>query len=148
MKKLFNCLVVILMTFTLFGCANKEEEKSYEYSFSGTEIVERIQNDETFVVYLGTTTCSHCLAFGKLVPTYNEEYNVEIGHVVLDEIETSDPEGYQALMEVLVIEYTPTTFFIIDGEIAESVVGVIEEADMVDYLVKHGFLPEGTTVNE
>ena len=148
MKKLFNCLVVILMTFTLFGCASKEEEKSYEYSFSGTEIVERIQNDETFVVYLGTTTCSHCLAFGKLVPAYNEEYNVEIGHVVLDEIETTDPEGYQALMEVLVIEYTPTTFFIIDGEIAESVIGVIEEADMVDYLVEYGFLPEGTTVNE
>ena len=146
MKKLLLCLMTLFVVLTISGC--KKEEKTYEYNYTATEVVEKIENDETFVVYLGTTTCSHCQAYGKLVPDYNKKYDLEIGHVVLDEVDKTDREGYDALMSILPIEYTPTTYFIIAGEMAGSVVGALDEEEIVDELIKYGFLEEGAKGNE
>lgn len=145
MKKFLLCVLTLFTLLTITGCG---KEETYEYNYSATEVVEKIENDETFVVYLGTTTCSHCLAYGKLVPEYNKKYGVKIGHVVLDEVEVNEPEGYDALMAIFPIEYTPTTYFVIAGEIAGSVVGALEEDQIVEELIKYGFLDEGAKGNE
>ena len=145
MKKFLLCVLTLFTLVTITGCG---KEETYEYNYLATEVVEKIENDETFVVYLGTTTCSHCLAYGKLVPEYNKKYGVKIGHVVLDEVEVNEPEGYDALMAIFPIEYTPTTYFVIAGEIAGSVVGALEEDQIVEELIKYGFLDEGAKGNE
>lgn len=140
MKKFLLCVLTVLTLVTLSGCS---EKKTYEYTLTAGEVIDKIENGDTFVVYLGTTTCSHCQAFGKLVPEYNKKYDLEISHVVLDESEVNEPEEYSALMELMPIEYTPTTFFIVDGEIKDSVVGALEEDEIVEYLVEYGFVEEG-----
>ena len=145
MKKILLCVITLLTLLSLTGCG---KEETYEYTYTATEVVEMVEADKTFVVYLGTTTCSHCLAYGKLVPDYNKKYGVKIGHVVLDEADKNEPDGYDALMSIFPIEYTPTTYFVIAGEIAGSVVGALEEEQIVDELIKYGFLDEGAKGNE
>ncbi len=134
MKKIIGVLFAIAAVFTLIACGSS---KTYEYTLTSKEILDKIENDETFIVYLGTSYCTHCATFGEEVPKYNKKYDLEISHIVLDE---EDSEEVAKLLEVLPIEYTPTTFFIVEGEIKESVVGVIEEDAMLDYLETYGFI--------
>lgn len=137
MKKIVSIVLLIATVVCLCACGNSN---TYEYTLTSSEILDKIANDETFIVYLGTSYCTHCADFNEIVPRYNKKYNLTISHIVLDEEQEHDADGIASLLETLPIEYTPTTFFIVDGEIKESVVGVIEEDAMIDYLVTYGFI--------
>ena len=138
MKKILLCLVTVMMLLGLGGC----KPKTYDYILDAKDVIKQIENDESFVVYLGATTCSHCQVYGKLVPEYNKKYDLEIGHIVLDELAEKDRDLHDELLSILPIEYTPTTYFIVNGEVEYSVVGALEEAEIVEYLIEYGFLKE------
>ncbi len=96
------------MLFT--GCSNSEE---HIIEISLDEFKEKIANKETFVIYIGNESCSHCVAYLPILKSVLDEYDITIYH--LDNSKLSDDE-YAEFKTYINISGTPTVAFITDGE--------------------------------
>ena len=86
------------------------------------DILNMIINQESFIVYLGTSYCPHCVEYKPHVEEFLKDYkDVAIYYVVLDK---SDANQTSELVSLVALEYTPTTFLIVDGGTQDSFVGV------------------------
>ena len=134
MKKILLCLVMLLLVVS--GCASKEESFSYELSVQ--DVITKLENDETFIVYLGTTNCSACATFAPIAEKMNENYGTQIYHVELD-LE-KDEELKNSLLEAMPVTYTPSINIVVDGEIVGNYEGVLEYMDLKEFISEYGFV--------
>lgn len=135
MKKILLCLVMMLLVVS--GCASKEQV-SYSYGLSVQDVITKLENDETFIVYLGTTNCSACATFAPIAEKMNENYGTQIYHVELD-LE-KDEELKSSLLEVMPVTYTPSINLVVDGEIVANYEGVLEYMDLKEFISEYGFV--------
>lgn len=135
MKKILLCLVMMLLVVS--GCASKEEV-SYSYELSVQDVITKLENDETFIVYLGTTNCSACATFAPIAEKMNENYGTQIYHVELD-LE-NDEELKNSLLEIMPVTYTPSINVVVDGEIVDNYEGVLEYMDLKEFISEYGFV--------
>lgn len=152
MKKL---LLGLCMCLTLLGCSSKPDyERSQEMgtikSVTLEDMLERMENKETFMFVFTMEVCSNCKAFKEnVLSSYILNHNFEFNEVVLDNVEDTDtvyafveahpnpkeylPEGYTEL-DVL----TPTFYFVKDGEVADIFIGGnITEKQFDSYIQKY-----------
>lgn len=134
MRKILLCLVLLLAM--LLGCSKVKE--SYSYSLSVQEVLDKIENQEDFVVYLGTTTCTACQTFAPIAEKMNENYQTQIYHVVLDLEE--DEELKDQLLAIIPVEYTPSINAIKDGVLVGNYEGVLEYIDLKEFMTKYEFI--------
>ncbi len=135
MKKILLCLVMLLLVVS--GCASKEEV-SYSYELSVQDVITKLENDETFIVYLGTTNCSACATFAPIAEKMNENYGTQIYHVELD-LE-KDEALKSSLLEAMPVTYTPSINIVINGEIVDNYEGVLEYMDLKEFISEYGFV--------
>lgn len=135
MKKILLCLVMVLLVVS--GCASKEEV-SYSYELSVQDVITKLENDETFIVYLGTTNCSACATFAPIAEKMNENYGTQIYHVELDLEKDEDLKN--SLLEAMPVTYTPSINIVVDGEIVDNYEGVLEYMDLKEFISEYGFV--------
>ena len=133
MKKILLCLVMVLLVVS--GCASKEEV-SYSYELSVQDVITKLENDETFIVYLGTTNCSACATFAPIAEKMNENYGTQIYHVELDLEKDEDLKN--SLLEAMPVTYTPSINIVVDGEIVDNYEGVLEYMDLKEFISEYG----------
>lgn len=115
---------------------NKTEESSIALratTITSSELMEKINKKETFVLFIGANTCAHCKEFYKTINTY-----VKSGNTVfyIDVADTSDPtlKKYFSEIEEKVLREvesdrnitelaTPTTVYVKDGVFADAIQG-------------------------
>ena len=115
---------------------NKEEESSIALratTITTSQVMDKLNNGETFVLFIGANTCSHCKEFYKTINTY-----VKSGNTVyyVDVADTSDPtlSKYFSELEERLLEdipsdrnitelATPTTVYVKNGEFADAIQG-------------------------
>ena len=133
MKKLLICLTTIL----LVGCGNtKYTEINYE------QLKQKLDNKDTFVLLLGSDTCSACASYEKTMTKVMKDTKVEIFYVNLHALSEED---YSKIYSKFVVTSTPTTIFIKDGEETSTynrIVGAAKYEDVIDSLKKHGYIGE------
>ena len=133
MKKLLICLMTIL----LVGCGNtKYTEINYE------QLKQKLDNKDTFVLLLGSDTCSACASYEKTMTKVMKDTKVEIFYVNLHNLSEED---YSKIYSKFVVTSTPTTIFIKDGEETSTynrIVGAAKYEDVIDSLKKHGYIGE------
>lgn len=134
MKKLFICLVMVLLVVT--ACSKKKE--SYSYALSVQEVIDKVENQESFVVYLGTTTCSACQTFAPIAEKMNENYGTQIYHVELDLEKNEDLKN--ELLEIMPVVYTPSINIVVDGNVVDTYEGVLEYMDLKEFIKEYGFV--------
>ena len=128
--------LALLCATVCWSCA-KEVEPGQMIETTTGEILEKVENGETLVVYFGQTTCGHCIEYGPIVEQVCEEDGATIYKVMLDLSEGSDN---LVLINEYGLEYTPTTYFFKDGEMITSFVGNVTAEELVDFLKEHGQL--------
>lgn len=97
------------------------------------DVLRMINNDETFVVYLGTTTCSSCITYKPIVEEAVVENPITMYYVMMDE----SGMGADLLASRVDLEYTPTTYYIEAGEIVDSYVGSMSKEELIEFFKKH-----------
>lgn len=132
MKKIIA--VAIALTLVLAGCSSSKKTAE----ITGKDLLEKVEAKETFVGYIGTTTCSACIAFKPIVKEMMKNYKVTIYSVMLDQ--EQDEELKKQIVELISLSVTPTIFIVEDGEITKTYEGVLEYRDLKKMLVDHGFL--------
>ena len=126
--------------------ANKEEESSISLratTLTTSQVMDKLNNGDTFILFIGANTCAHCKEFYKTINTY-----VNSGNTVyyVDVADSSDPtlnKYFSELEERLLNDIpsdrnitelaTPTTIYVKDGEFADAIQGAYGMEGGSDY---------------
>lgn len=108
-KKLGIILVSVLAVFCITGC-EKEYSNIKELSYSQLE--EKVNNKETFILEVMKTGCSACETYTPVFNDVLREHKVKAYQINLAKL---SKEEANKLDEIANVSATPTTVFIIDG---------------------------------
>ena len=134
------CLVVLVGAIIIDNViANK-----YFNKISYDEIVEKLDNKDSFVLLISQTTCSHCATYKPKLKKVAKKYKVDVHYIDVDKL--SDDE-YDELNSRLSFKTsgTPLTIFFKDGDestVANRIKGDSSEDKIIKKLKSNGFISE------
>ena len=112
MKKSF--LLLLIIVFSLFGCKIKNDnEEGKIITLDYSELKEKIENKDSFILVVTRTDCSHCAVYLPRLQDVLKEYELTAYKIEVDE--WSDEETNE-LKDICNVSATPTTIFIENGE--------------------------------
>ena len=115
-------------------------DNSYLKEIKYNEVVEKIDNKESFVLLLSQTTCSHCMDFKPKLARVAKKYKLEVYYLETDLL---DEDTHNELEKIFSFKGTPTTVFVIDGEektAATRINGDTTEQKIINKLKSNGFI--------
>ena len=141
-KKKFLLIVSILIVilgiiigYFLFSMNDNLIKLSYD------EIMEKIDNKESFILCISRTTCSHCNVYKPKLRKVANKYDIKIYYTDVDKYSKNDLKDFNS--KISFDGGTPTTLFIKDGEektTATRIEGDVSIEKIVDKLKKNGFI--------
>lgn len=137
MEKIF--LITIMLLPILTGCGSKLS--SYE-EIDYNEFIEKIENKETFALFIGSSTCQHCDAFKGTVNRIVKKYQVKIYYIDIHKFDENESKKFKTYIN---FSATPTTVFITDGEEQTTynrINGNLSYDKVVEKLTKAGYIKE------
>ncbi len=137
MKKA-RIILGILAVMLIAGCS-----KSYERLITkeAPQLKKMFENDETFVVYAGTSDCETCKRFKPIVAEMLDNYkDLVIYYFPADEYES--PEVKDIIYNYFYkLEYTPTIYYVENGQAVDIVETMMEYEELEAWLQGHNVLP-------
>lgn len=137
MKKIL--LIMIIMLSVITGCGSKL--KTYEEIDYDT-FIEKMEKQDSFILFIGSSTCQHCDAFKIKVNNIVKKYQIKIYYIDIHEFDENQSNKFKTYIN---FSATPTTVFISDG--AEETTynrinGNIDYDKVVEKLTKAGYIKE------
>lgn len=150
MKKLTLCVMICAVLFSFSGCGLHDKyqvtnehktEKTYKKTNEITyeEYSNKLENNETFIVLLWQTGCSHCESFEPKLNKIIEKYNLEIFSLNLHDLSEKE---YSTIKNKTFITGTPTTVYIKEGKYVSKIVGDKDQEEIINFLVESNYLEE------
>ena len=107
---LIGLIIIILLTSTIIILGNKSNLIKLNYN----EVIEKINNKETFILCISAKNCVHCQNYKPKLKKISNEYNIKIYYIDTD---TIDKNNYEEFKKQLNFDgSTPVTIFIKDGQ--------------------------------
>lgn len=144
MKNKKNIIYITIAIFSLIIIStilyiNKTNLIELNYS----EIIEKIENKDTFVLCISATNCVHCQDYKPKLEKISKDYDITIYYINKDTIED---EKYREFKSKLSFDGgTPTTIFFINGEektTANRIEGNVRTEKIINKLKNNGFITE------
>lgn len=142
MKRLLLALGLIAVL-VVVGCSSENKGDEAEKNtdpvtyVEPAKILDRIENKETFAFILGDETCSACQHYlDTTLRKMEDDAGVTLEFIELYGIENRGKE-FDDVIKLInehldqQFEATPTTYFIVDGELADVVVGAISYDELL-----------------
>lgn len=137
MKKMLYVLILIPLLIIVSGCGHKTyNEITYD------ELNKLIDNKESFVLFIGSTTCTHCDAFKVTLNKVIEKYNVDVKYIDISKIDDDKVSTIQAKFP---FTGTPTTVFVTKGHEKDTlnrIEGESTYSEVVKILKENGYIKE------
>lgn len=105
------------------------------------EIMEKMNNNESFVLCISRTTCSHCNVYKPKLRKVANKYDIKIYYTDVDKYSKNDLKDFNS--KISFDGGTPTTLFIKNGEektTATRIEGDVSIEKIIDKLKKNGFI--------
>ena len=134
----FIISIIILIIFIIYGINVYTGGKLTE--LKNTEVIEKINNKESFVLCVSQTTCSHCAVYKPKLKEIANKYNIELYYIDVDLL---DKEESKEFNKYIYTDGTPTTIFFINGEektTANRIEGNASSKKIIDTLKKYNFI--------
>lgn len=97
------------------------------------EYRELVESNKKFVLFIGSSTCSHCTTYKKTLNRVIEDYHINIYYIDLSKLEETESANISSKFP---FSATPTTIVIENGEEYERAKTRIKGARNYDYTVK------------
>ncbi|MDD3341787.1 MAG: thioredoxin domain-containing protein [Bacilli bacterium] len=123
MKKLLLLFVPFLF---LLGCT-----KTTYKEISMKELNTMIDTKESFALFIGATSCSHCDTYKGTLKKVIKDYDVEVYYIDIDNLSADENS---TLKSIASYTGTPTTVFIENGKEKSAYSRIIGDRDY-DYIV-------------
>ena len=116
------------MLCSILGCTKQDPTVSGTITeVTAQDIIDKFANKETFFFFVAQTTCPHCKEYISFFDSYVEDNALNMYYV---EADAQENEGtFDTLMETYIpdVDETPTTYFVKDGVVIDSVEGDMKE---------------------
>lgn len=89
------------------------------------------RSEETSIIVIGQSTCSHCIAIKPALNSVAEDYNLTINYLNLTELNEDETNKFYESLED--IEYNDPDF-VKDGSFGTPLTMVVEDGKIVDYI--------------
>ena len=134
-------LIAVGTVFLKVANDNKNNnQKSNVVSIKFSELKEKIENKDDFVLVITQEGCSHCKNYAPTIKKVSNKYDIKIYD--LDLTKLSDEEKKE-LVTIANVSGTPTTIFFKDGEeksTLDRLNGAVSESKLVSKLKKLGYI--------
>ena len=134
MKKVLLVLFVLL---SLTAC-NKKFSKGEVVTAYADEVLEKLENKESFIVYVGYDDCQSCKEFKPILNQLIENYDITIYYLPTDDKQTEDQLNEIQYNYFYRMYWTPTTYIVEDGEVISIKEQLIEYEELVEWLKEYG----------
>ncbi len=137
MKKLFLIFIMILPILT--SCGSKLS--SYEEIDYDT-FIEKIENKDDFILFIGSSTCQHCDAFKVTINNVIKKHQVKIYYIDIHKFDESQSKKFKTYIN---FNATPTTVFINGGKEETTynrINGNLSYDKVIEKLKKVGYIEE------
>ena len=134
MKKVLLVLFVLL---SLTAC-NKKFSKGEVVTAYADEVLEKLENKESFIVYVGYDDCQSCKEFKPILNQLIENYDITIYYLPTDDKQTEDQLNEIQYNYFYRMYWTPTTYIVEDGEVLALKEQLIEYEELVEWLKEYG----------
>lgn len=127
--------VGIIIGYFIFNKNNNLVKLDYK------DIVNKIDNKESFVLCVSRTTCSHCQSYKPKLQKVANKYNIKIYYTNIDTYNKDELNDFNS--RITFDGGTPVTLFIKDGEektTATRIIGDVSSEKIIDKLKKNDFI--------
>lgn len=131
MKKIIISIFAMLLLLTSCG------KSQNDFVLKSNQVIDKIENKETFLLYITSETCPACQLYDPVYQEVNEDYpNLLFKLDYIDESE-NNKEVFDELVKNHIgsIKATPTTFVVIEGEVKESYLGMLKYSELENTLI-------------
>lgn len=104
--------IIIVLLIIIFILKNNNNNKDYLIDITYDEYLEKVNNKDTFVLYVKQTNCSHCISFTPKFKELLSEYKVTAYSLNLTNM---TEEEYNSFDNDLNVSGTPTIMFFEKG---------------------------------
>lgn len=133
-------LLILIMAFLVFA---KVFNKSNLIELNVDEVIEKLENKETFILCVSQTICSHCNSYKPKLEKISKEYDLEIFYIDIDKYSKEQKELFRD--NVSFNGNTPVTIFFKEGDevtTSNRISGNVSSEKIIDKLKKNGFIEE------
>lgn len=125
MKKYLSLIIllIVIVALILIAVIFTEDEEKYIHEITMNEVVQKIDNEESFMLYIRQTDCEHCKEFTPNFLSVLSKNDLEAYAIHLDKLSDEDLETYNNIFDVT---GTPTVLFFDKGN--ESLIRIEGEA--------------------
>jgi len=131
MKKILTIISILVLMFVillvLMGITKGEVK---EITFN--EYADMIESKESFILYIGSSDCSHCFEYRRTLDRVIKNQEVTFYYLDIKYISADDSKKLESKIR---FKGTPTTVFIVDGE-EKNTYQRIEGSKDYDYIIK------------
>lgn len=139
-KTMITMGLIMLLIFTLTGCVTIVEKEVDETDFINPvtldEVIKKVENKESFNFILGNDGCPACTIYLEELQVFHKKEKYKFDYMRYS-AETDKEVFVKFATEVLGEKMenlaTPTTYFIVDGVVADRVVGAIKTDKIKTY---------------
>lgn len=100
---------IIIVAFLIYYISLPKEYIQINYN----EYKTLVESDEKFVLFIGSSSCSHCTTFKKTINRVVKDYHIKVYYI---DINTLEEEEHAHIYSHFPYKGTPTTVVIKDGE--------------------------------
>ena len=132
--------IFVLVITIVFYIISSNNNKDYFVSLGYNELNKKIENKDSFMLCVSSTTCSHCAQFKPKLKEIANKYDVEIYYTDIDLYDENDSKEFSNTYN---ITGTPTTLVFIDGKetsVMSRIEGDVSEDKIISTLKKYEFM--------
>ena len=138
---IITVLLLIILSFVIAIIYKESENNKYLVTVTYNELSEKLNNKETFILYIGKENCSACQLFNPKFKKIIKEHKIKTYYIDLATLSESEQE---LLMKNINFPGTPTVLFINDGidnlNSDTKIVGNISESKIIAKLKNRGYI--------
>lgn len=131
--------LLIISSLVLYNIFNESMLKELDIK----EVIEKVDNKDSFVLCISQTTCQHCAIYKPKLEKIAEKYNIEIFYIDIDKYEQDEIDTFKK--RISFDGSTPVTAFIVDGNessIASRLFGNVSNDKVINKLKTFEFIKE------
>lgn len=132
---IISILLIIIIVYTIINTKNNLIKLNY------TEVLEKIDNKEDFILCISAKKCIHCKEYKPKLRKIAKEYNIKIYYINKNEL--TDKEYEEFKQKFSFDGGTPTTILFKNGEektTATRIEGNVKSEKIIDKLKNNGFI--------
>jgi len=142
-NKFFIFSIIVFIIIILLLVLSNFFDKNNLTELSVSDVIEKINNKESFVLCISQTTCSHCASYKPKLEKISKKYDLEIFYIDIDKY--NDDEVAKFKKHISFDGSTPVTAFIKDGTEPTASNRIFGDSDydkIVKKLQSTGFINE------